>query len=140
MPFFYRAKIMVRIIAVFLIISSLWAASSAAYIEYKNAKADYFLPRQDVDPDGGWIDGTWRITAAPSKPRDPRDSLRIVVQSFGLIQYPLCLGILIVAILSIKSSRLRMNRTIRWCSCISCLIAVICFGLAIYRGYFESLG
>ena len=128
---------MMRMVTVVLIASSLWALSSAAYIEYKNAKADYFLPRQDVNEDGTWRDGKWRISAISGH---PRDSLRGVVGSLGLIQYPLCFGMIIGVIMTMQSERLRQNQTIRWLCLAAFMSAVIGLGLAMYRGYFTSLG
>lgn len=100
---------------------------TAVRIELLNAQAGYYLPRGH---DG---DGKWRVSLWPS----PRNELRGLVGSAGLLQYVLA------PILMIASLQLLL-RAPRLPFCIPAIFG-ICIGaaglmLAIYREYYPSLG
>ena len=60
-----------------------FVSTTAVRIEILNARAGYFLPRQDRQPDGTFAEGKWRM----SLENTPRDQLGEVVQIYGIMQY-----------------------------------------------------
>lgn len=113
-----------------LVILVAWTTSAMIRIELLNAQADYYLPRTD-----GGADGKWRT----SLHRQPRDQLRgLIITTIGLPQYPLTLVALAASlVLSVKP---RATRSTRLIAGICTIVATICLTMAIYRGYYSSLG
>jgi hypothetical protein len=112
-----------------LLCLALWVLVIAIGIEWYNYRAGFYLPRTD------WIHdpGKWRV----SRWLEPRDELRYLVQSHGLYQYPLAL-ILIAWSLIDHFVRRTSHSVIFNFTCAS--IGLLALILAIYRGYFTSLG
>ena len=137
----------------------------AARVEYLNAAAGHYLPRNDPRDVGKWRttflnEERWRRLYGPRDTAgapvvrdltpderrqmesdiarmDANDRLRDWVRSAGLLQY-LLLPILIMATLAATSARLTRRRILA----ILPIAAVIVFASASlwYRGYFSSLG
>jgi hypothetical protein len=109
-----------------LLLVTVWVAVSAVRIERLNADAGVYLPRHDDD-------GEWRV----SRDGTPRDQLRRLVSSIGLLQYlfaPLVVGLSALHLVRRESGK---RRIVVACSGVVGLAALI---LAFYRGYFSSLG
>jgi hypothetical protein len=102
-------------------------------IEYLNVNAGYYLPRQNRNPDGTFLDGTWRISSEDSA----RDRLRQTVGTFGLAQYLVVPSLLGLSLFQGFKSRARWIRTIA-IGC--CLIGLFALTMMYYRGYYSSLG
>lgn len=98
----------------------------AIRIETENAAAGYYLPRHD-EP------GKWRA----SRENRPHGRLRTLVSTVGLCQYlfaPLLMGLAAFQIAR------RGARWQRWLGIGSAALALLALSLALYRGYFSSLG
>ena len=119
-------KIAVQII----LITSLtfWVVLTAVRIERLNAQSGYYLPRRD-----GGTDGKWR----QSLQRSPRDQLRDLVGSIGILQYLFAPLAFVVGLFGAARLHSFPARTF---SGLCSLLALVCLGLALYRGYFTSLG
>jgi hypothetical protein len=104
-----------------------WLITTAVRIEVLNAKAGYYLPRREDDV------GKWRI----SRDNTPRDQLRGIIQTIGLLQYvlaPVLIALSVVSFFRFKCFRARLIASVAAaCSCIA-------IGFAIYRAYLPSLG
>jgi hypothetical protein len=107
---------------------ALWVALTAVRIELLNARADFYLPRRD---DGA--DGQWRV----SLQNMPRDQLRGLIMSAGLLQY--LFASLVVGLAIFHISRRESGRR-RWLAFCSGVVALTALSLALYRGYYTSLG
>lgn len=104
----------------------LWVSVVAGVIEGQNARADYYLPRQDR------YDGKWRVSVEGT----PRDRLRDLVSGVGLFQYllaPLCIAM--GAVHACRESAIWRRRV----AVVVCGTGAMALALAVYRGYFESL-
>jgi TRAP-type uncharacterized transport system fused permease subunit len=119
-----------------IIVTALLAACvfyTAVRIEVLNTQAGYYLPRQDKNPDGSFLDGKWRVSMNNS----PRDQLREIVESFGLMQYLLAPILLILSVFVIARSNPLWAKII---ASVSLLVSVATIYLAFYREYWSSLG
>ena len=108
-------------------------SQTAVRIEVLNVQAGHYLPRIDLNADGSFRDGQWRL----SPDNTSRDQLRGLVQTFGLLQYllaPLLFIASMMVYLYSKGSRVRTP------AMLSMAVAVIAIVLAFYRGYYSSLG
>lgn len=105
---------------------ALWVTFVAIRIETQNAAAGYYLPRRD-EP------GKWRM----SRENTPYDQLRTLVSTVGLCQY--LLAPLVVALAGIHITR-RNTPWQRWLGIGSAAVGLVALSLALYRGYFSSLG
>jgi hypothetical protein len=116
-----------RIALAVLLGLGVWVLTTAVRIEVLNAEAGYYLPRGN---DG---DGKWRI----SLDNTPRDQLRGMIQTIGLLQYllaPVLIGLSITSFFIYRCARARfVAASAGVCACIG-------LGFALYRAYFESLG
>jgi len=110
----------------FMVGAALWVASVAVRIETQNAAAGYYLPRRD-EP------GKWRT----SHENAPRNQLRKLVSTVGLWQY--VFAPLLLALAGIHMAR-RHTSWQRWLGVGSGIAALGALSLALYRGYFSSLG
>ena len=117
-----------RLTLLLVIALAAWTLIVAVRIEQVNAEAGYYLPGRHGD-----AIGKWRISGENS----PRDRLRGLVSGYGLWQYPLTLLLVLssICICVRTASMLRRGTAI----CMG-LIGLVALGLAIYRGYFPSLG
>ncbi len=106
-----------------------WMTATMLRIEMLNAQAGRYLPRTDGD-----ADGKWRI----SPHRQPRDQLRGLVETIGLLQYPLALIAIVASLLLLMAPH--STRPTRRLATICGILAAICLIMAIHRGYFSSLG
>src|SRR5262245_29291577 len=100
---------------------------SAIRIEILNAQAENYLPRKVLD------DGKWRMSPNNS----PRDRLRVIVESYGLLQYLLAPFLFVISILMWPR---HLPSFVRAIVIIYAIIAVCAMLLMFYRGYFSSLG
>ncbi|MCK6474918.1 MAG: hypothetical protein L6R28_24630 [Planctomycetes bacterium] len=156
-----------RKLAVTTILLALFVAFVAIRIEYLNCKVGGILPRSDYrydNPEAGlpkWrsrLDVTeenWRMmhlreeeegrTLSDAERREMMDDierskannvLRDFVGSFGLLQYPL---VLLLVVLSI-SLLWAKERNLKFLACPCLAVAFYAGSVAIYRGYFTSLG
>jgi hypothetical protein len=122
-----------RVAVLVMILLAAFVIQTAARIEVLNSQAGNYLPRQDRNPDGTFADGKWRA----SLENTPRDQLRGVVQTLGLLQYLLAPLLLILAVaVSLRSRELRTKRAGAVCA----VVALIAVSLMLYRGYYQSLG
>jgi hypothetical protein len=110
-----------------------YTAVVAIRIEQLNAATDYYLPRKDRRPDGTLADGKWRMSRIDS----PNNRLRAMVESYGLAQYifaPLLFFLGLFQFANVKSCG-------RQATAVACaIVGAAAFLLAMYRGYFSSLG
>jgi hypothetical protein len=106
---------------------------TAVRIEVLNFQAGSYLPRKDRNPDGTLADGKWRLSLENS----PRDKLRALVETFGLLQYLLAPLLLIFAIIVLLKSR---RSWIKIGAMLSLLASTCAMSLALYREYYQSLG
>jgi len=125
---------MIRIVLIILMmLLTVFVLHSAARIEVLNIQAGTYLPRRDRGPDGTLADGKWRV----SPENTPRDQLRDVVQTLGLMQYvlaPLLLVFSLVIFFRFRRSWARVAAPF------SMFAAVVAISLMFYRDYFGSLG
>ena len=110
-----------------------FALTTAVRIEILNAQAGSYLPRQDRQPDGTFADGQWRV----SLENTPRDQLRRVVQTYGMMQYVMAPLLFAVAALVARKSKIIWARVL---GATGVLVAVIALWLMFYREYWSSLG
>lgn len=115
-----------RLILAVMVGVALWVTAVAIRIESQNATAGYYLPRHD-EP------GKWRMSAEDL----PRDQLRTLVSTVGLCQYLLAPPLLALA--GIHMAR-RHTAWQRWLGIGSGVAGLGALVLALYRGYFSSLG
>jgi hypothetical protein len=115
-----------RIIVALMVGGALWVTVVAIRIETQNAAAGYYLPRRD-EP------GKWRI----SREDLPRDQLRKLVSTLGVWQY--IFSPLVIALASICFIRRSVSWQ-RWVGVASGVVGLGALSLALYRGYFSSLG
>jgi hypothetical protein len=104
-----------------------WLITTAVRIEVLNAKAGYYLPGREGDV------GKWRI----SRNNTPRDQLRGMVQTIGLLQYvlaPVLIALSGVSFFVFKCIRARVV------SGFAGAAGCMALGLALYRAYLPSLG
>ena len=106
---------------------------TAVRIEVLNVQAGNYLPRKDRNPDGTFTDGKWRASLESI----PRDQLRSLVQTWGLMQYLLAPLLLILSVLGSVTSRRLWPRAV---GALSAFVAVIAISLLLYREYYQSLG
>ena len=105
---------------------------TAVRIEILNAQAGYYLPRQDKNSDGSFSDGIWRVSIN----NNPRDQLREVIESYGLMQYLLAPLLFILSIFVIATSK-PVSAKVLGSVCILASMAAIY--LMFYREYLSSL-
>ncbi len=110
-----------------------FVVQTAVRIEVLNFRAGSYLPRKDRNPDGTLADGKWRISSENS----PRDQLRALVQTLGLLQYLLAPLLLILAIPVLWKSR---KAWVRLGAALSLIASTIAISLMLYREYYQSLG
>ena len=106
---------------------------TAVRVEVLNFQAGNYLPRTDRNPDGTLADGKWRVSLENS----PRDQLRGLVATSGLLQYllsPLLLVFAIVVLLKSSRSWVKVGATL------SLVLSVIAMSFMFYREYYQSLG
>lgn len=116
-----------------MILLTAFVLQSAVRIEVLNLKAGNYLPRTDRDADGTLADGKWRI----SGDNTPRDHLRGLVQTYGLMQYLLAPLLLIISVLVLFNSR---RSWMKIAATMTLIVAVVAIHLTFYRGYYSSLG
>ena len=124
-----RKQILVSIIlllAAFVVYTSL-------RIEYLNVRAGSYLPRHDRKADGSFSDGKWRVSSEYT----PRDQLRKMVATFGLMQYLIAPLLLMLSVLTVVRTKSGWVRLFGSCCCV---IALSALTLMYYRGYYTSLG
>jgi hypothetical protein len=107
--------------------------TTAIRIEILNAQAGYYLPRQDRQPDGTFADGKWRVSLENA----PRDQLRRVVQTYGIMQYVMAPLLFAVAALVALKSKIIWARIL---GATGVFVGVIAAWLMFYREYWSSLG
>ena len=110
-----------------------FVVQTAVRVEVLNYQAGNYLPRADRNADGTFADGKWRL----STENTPRDQLRGLVGTWGLLQYvlaPLLLMIAVIIFLKSRRSWLTMAATL------GVVVASLAISLAFYREYFPSLG
>ena len=120
-------------IIILIVLASCFVAQTAVRIEILNAQSDYYLPRNDRMTDGTRADGKWRI----SQENTPRDQLRAIIETYGLLQYLLAPALLICAMIYFLSAKTRVERIV---NSSAASIAAIGIVLMMYRGYWDSLG
>lgn len=104
---------------------TIWIAAIAIIIEAKNVEAGSYLPRNmEIDA------GKWRV----SREGTPRDELRALIKSVGLLQYPLSISAISLAVFHLASRRSILL------AAFGVVLGVIALGIAMYRGYYSSLG
>ena len=108
---------------------AIWVISVGAVIEWKNSVAGYYLPRRDAE-----AGSKWRVSYGDYT---PNDQLRQLVESVGLLQYPVCL---ILGALAVFHFNKRENQSRRILSAIAAACSFLALCIAFYRGYFSSLG
>ena len=122
-----------RVLMIVMILLTAFVLQSAARIEVLNMRAGNYLPRNDRNPDGSLSDGKWRM----SQENTPRDQLRGLVQTVGLLQYVLAPLLLILAIVEFLKSRGSLAKAV---AAFSVFVAGIAISLMLYREYYQSLG
>ena len=105
---------------------------TAVRVEVLNYRADNYLPRRDRNADGTFADGTWRR----SMENNPRDLLRDLVSTWGLLQYVLAPLLLIVAVVVFLKSK---RSWVTAAATFSVVVASVAISLALYRAYYPSL-
>ncbi len=115
-----------RITFIVMIIFTIIGINTAIQIEILNAKANFYLPRDDC------IDGKWRI----SPNNTPRDRLRGWVNGPGLLQYVLAPMVLFLSIFQLKK---KVSNIRKMLSIICLICSILLISIMIYRGYFTSL-
>jgi len=110
-----------------------FVVQTAVRIEVLNFQAGSYLPRKDRNPDGTLADGKWRV----SLENGPRDRLRALVETFGLLQYLLAPLLLIFAIFVLLKSR---GSWVKIVATLSLVVSTIAMSLTLYREYYQSLG
>ena len=122
-----------NILVLIMLVLAALVFQTAVRIEVLNAQAGYYLPRKDRTPDGSFSDGVWRI----SQESTPRDQLRGVVRTFGLLQYVLAPLLLAVSALAAEKSKPKWAKVAGF---IVMLAAAIAIWLMLHREYYQSLG
>jgi hypothetical protein len=106
---------------------------TALRVEVLNVQAGNYLPRKDRNPDGTLADGKWRVSLENS----PRDQLRDLVATFGMLQYLLAPLLLIFAfVVFFRSSR----SWVEVFATLSLVVSTLAISLMVYREYYQSLG
>lgn len=77
------AETLTSIPAVVMFLLTALVLQTDVRIEVLNFQAGSYLPRKDRNPDGTLADGKWRVSLENS----PRDQLRALVGTYGLLQY-----------------------------------------------------
>ena len=119
--------------AVVMFLLTAFVLQTAVRIEVLNFQAGSYLPRKDRNPDGTNAYGKWRVAMENS----PRDQLRALVETFGLLQYllaPLLLIFAIIVLLRSSKSWFKIGATL------SLVASAIAMSLTLYREYYQSLG
>lgn len=116
-----------RVAQVVVVLLVAWVVVVAVRIEVLNAVAGTFLPRQDAES------GKWRVRADDSASHD----LREAVATFGQLQYLVALLLLALSALELRRSADVWGRALAGSGV---TVAIGALGLAVYRGYFSSLG
>ena len=124
-------RTLVLVFAMFLLTA--FVVQTAVRIEVLNFQAGSYLPRKDRNPDGTLADGKWRV----SLENGPRDRLRALVETFGLLQYFLAPLLLIFAIFVLLKSR---RSWVKIGATLSLVVSTIAMSLTLYREYYQSLG
>ena len=122
-----------HITAILMILLAAVVTDTAARIEVLNTRAGNYLPRNDRNPDSTFADGEWRV----SEGTIPRNQLRSVVQTFGLLQYLLAPLLFMLAVAVSLKSRKSWAKV---AGAISVFVAIIAVWLMLYREYYQSLG
>jgi hypothetical protein len=116
-------------IALYILIGlSIWVITVALRIEWLNYRADFYLPRTDWPEEGN---PKWRSRGGAN------GQLHDWIGTFGQLQYILALALLVLAFHI--AGFLRRDPLV-WLPITSGLIAIFALSLAVYRGYFTSLG
>jgi hypothetical protein len=118
---------------IIMILLAVFVLQTAVRIEVLNNRAGNYLPRSDRNPDGTLADGEWRA----SSENNPRDQLRGLVQTSGLLQYVFAPLLLILALAVTLRSRRSWTKLV---GALSTLVAIIAISLMLYRQYYQSLG
>jgi hypothetical protein len=122
-----------RIPVLVMILLTAFVIQTVARIEVLNTRAGNYLPRNDLNPDATLADGKWRVSEGIT----PRNQLRSVVQTFGLLQYVLAPLLFMLAVaVSLKSRKSWMKVA----GSVSVFVSVIAVWLMLYREYYQSLG
>jgi hypothetical protein len=80
--------------------------------------------------------GKWRVAAGPTTPKEEaRGELRELVKSYGLLQYPIVLALIIGLPIVLRNDNRRKKLHV-----VALGLTVACGFLMFYRGYFTSLG
>lgn len=108
-----------------MVVLMIWVTAVAIVIEAKNVEAGSYLPRNmEIDA------GKWRV----SREGTPRDELRAMIKGIGLLQYPLSILLISLAMFHLTTRRSILP------AAFGAMTGVIALGLAVYRGYYSSLG
>ena len=110
-----------------LLTLTVWVTLTAVRIEQLNAKAGFYLPRNDED-------GTWRTSRMNDT---PHDQLHGLVSGIGLLQYLLAPSVVALGVAQSVTTRRVAFRRFGACAAI---VGMAAWALALYRGYFSSLG
>jgi hypothetical protein len=102
-------------------------------VEILNYEAGKYLPRTDRNAEGTFADGKWRSSMENS----PRDQLRSLVRTWGLMQFLLAPLLLIIAVVVFFKSR---RSWVKIAATFSVIVAGVAITLALYREYYRSLG
>jgi hypothetical protein len=119
--------------AVVMFLLTAFVLQTAVRIEVLNFQDASYLPRKDRNPDGTLAYGKWRVSLENS----PRDQLRALVETLGLLQYllaPLLLIFAIIVLLKLTRSWVQIGATL------SLVASMIAMSLMLYREYYQSLG
>lgn len=124
----------------FAVVGTVVLVVTAARIEQLNHLAGNLLPHAvEFRDDGSLV--TWRVSSAPSTPREATESaLRSVVSTWGLAQYPLALAVIVSAAVSRAINPQHRSRPRLILCALAVVIAFASLWLANSRGYFSSLG
>lgn len=125
------------------VIASLAAAAlivTAVRIELLNAEAGHILPRMS-ELRGTGETAKWRSHSDPTTSAESaQNQLRGIVSTWGLAQYPFALATTFFALFILHRSARRGGAPIAIIATAILLIALAAIALAIYRGYWSSLG
>jgi hypothetical protein len=154
-------------LAIFVLLATSFAIITCVRIEVLNKRAGFYLPRKDFPPPGSnpkWraiitTETTWKMLNRPLKNDEfdlspltateqtqleqlnererNKNRLRWLISTSGLLQYPVCVLILVSFFLTWVFSKQTFYRR---STLISASVAIICLGFAVYRNYAGSLG
>ena len=121
---------------------SKWRTGGEMYAAYRQAEREWrkekgIAPHADLSRDDREAIKV-RARSVP-QPQSPGDRLGEVLYTWGLLQYPLAAGLVVLSLVAAARQSLAEN-TPKWVFGFQALVGACALGLAIYRGYFTSLG